>query len=252
MPFLSELDDRRQEVRRGASGTVTLWPKVDGANVAVTAPTAISYGPSGNQLAAPSVTNTSLSSVSRLTVSIDATSLELGENHRVDFTYTYSAASYVESIAFDVVVEPWGTIGGSLNDLVDEQADIGPMVLRQAQNQLSSRTVEEQAQVLLVHAARSIRSRVKSKVEADRGVGSWPIFIINKDEVRPVIIAEAVRRAIASQGLLSDALVQLEAYWARQVELRFAGMPALQYSADEDRVADSVLNASVVRSERSW
>lgn len=257
MTFQQEMDDVRQEVRRGGSGSVALWPKQSGANVVASAATWASYDPDGNALSTGSGTVTAyqdgdaVNVASRVSCTIDASALDIGENYRVDVTYTVGASSYVESVQFDVVVEPAGSLGVSMNDLQSEQSDVEPILLRQAAQQETGRTAQQQAAVLGVRAWGDVRQWLKKKVEQQGS--SWPLYIVNREDVRGVVVARALYRMIVAQGLTSADLREQADWWRTEAERRFAAMPALQFSTDEDRVPDDVVQTfSVVETRRTW
>jgi len=250
----------RQEIRHGSSTALPIrfWPKVSGLNIISDAgPTFSVYRSDGTQIgASTAATLDSVGGVSRFTASITwstfgQTLMPLGESYRVDFTWTHSGATYVEAVQFDVVVEPWSTLNTSGNDLIDEWSGIAGVLERQAEVQADGRTAEQQAQVLLIHATREIRSRIKRRVETEGK--PWPIYIVNRDEVRPVVVAEAVRRAVVAQGLTSDVVITMAEFWRGEVERRLAAMPDLRYSADENRTEDGSLSVyTTARTSRSW
>ena len=82
MTFAAELDDSRPQLRRGYAGNiVSHWPKVQGANVLATSPSASWYRPDGTSIGSLSVTSTTIDGVSRFRVTLDASSLDLGEGY---------------------------------------------------------------------------------------------------------------------------------------------------------------------------
>lgn len=251
MTFQQELDDVRQEVRRGASGAVRLWPKVDGVNVAVTGtPTWVAYDYDGAQIGSGNATVDAFGAVSRLSATIDASALDVGENHRVAFTYT-ATSSYTESVHFDVVVEPIGTIGVSLNDIMSEQSNAQEILTRQAAAQEAGRTAQQQAAILAVRAWAEVRAWLRKKVQQQGS--SWPLYIVNREELRQVVAAMAVHKMIVAQGITSPDLREQADYWRIEAERRFAGLPELQFSTDDDAVADdSVRTFGVVEVSRTW
>jgi hypothetical protein len=250
MTYAQELDDTRQEVRRASTGTVRLWPKVDGLNVAVTGtPTWAAFDPAGVAVGSGNATADTFGAISRLTATVTGAT-DVGENYRVEFTYT-ATNSYTESVHYDVVVEPIGTIGVSMNDLLSEQADVEPILLRQAEAQEAGRTARQQAAVLAARATGDVRTWLKKKIEQQGS--SWPLYIVNREELRGVVVARAMHRMIVAQGLTNPDLMAQAEYWAREAEKRFAGLPALQFSTDNDAVPDDeVRGFAVVEKRRTW
>lgn len=253
MTYQQELDDTRQEVRRGASGVVYYWPKVDGANVAVTGtPTYVWYDPDEESKASGNVTTTSVGGFTRCAVTVDASGEDdVRENHRLAISFVYNSQTYVDSVGFDVVVEPMGTVGVSLNDLASEQADAAAILARQAAQQESGRTAAQQAAVLASRAWGDVRAWLKRKVEQQGS--SWPLYIRNREELRSVIVARALYRMHVAQGVLNvDARDQAE-WWRAEAERRFAGLPALQFSSDEDAEVDDQLRSfGSIETRRAW
>jgi hypothetical protein len=250
--YQQELDDARQEVRRGSSGPVVLWPKVAGLNVAVTGtPTWIAYDPAGTVIGNGNATADAVGSVSRLTATVDVSGeTSVGENYRVAFTYT-ATASYTESVHFDVVVEPIGTIGVSMNDLMSEQSNAEEILTRQAAAQESGRTAQQEAAILAHRAWSEVRSWLKRKIQQQGA--SWPLFIVNREELRAVVAALAIHKMIVAQGMTSPDIREQADYWRGEAERRFAGLPELQFSTDTDAVADDAVRTfAVTEMRRTW
>lgn len=152
MTFAAELDDRRQEARRGyASNPVYFWPKVAGlGNVFVAsspAPTFATSKPDGAAIASGSATVATFDGVTRLGVTIDASGLELDENYACHFTWTYDGLQHVDTVRFDVVREPYDGSDVSLNDLLDELAELRELLEGQAQAHGSARSIATTAAV---------------------------------------------------------------------------------------------------------
>ncbi len=255
MPYQQELDDVRFEIRGGGTGVVRFWPKVDGITVEVEetpAATFTIYSPDGSAVqGATEVTATSVDGISRLEAPINAGTLELGEGYRLDWEWTYDGIRYQESQHFDVVIEPLGSIGASLNDLVSEQSDIASMLSRQAQLQRDGRTDEEQAQVLLHLATKDIRVMLKRKVAAEGA--AWPMYIADREDLRSVVVAGALYRAMVAQGSPTEALRERAEFWRTERDRRFAELPPLRFSGDSDRVPESELKSfGLVRLHRRW
>lgn len=257
--FQAELETIvRQEVRKGASGSIYLWPTRLGENVVVTGPTCrVLY--QGTEIATPSVTEDGPTDpnppndplASKLVVLVDAATLQLSDRYTAIFSFTVDGDAVQESVGFDVVVEPAGSFGVSLNELVSEQADIAAMLERQAEQQADDRDANDQAALLAVSAWGYVRALLKKKVIEAGGI--WPAFVVNKEELRPVVTAEAIRRAFVAQGMTSEAIIALEGYWARQRDQRFAALPPIEVSSDEDREAETIVQSfGIVETERRW
>ena len=243
MTFQQELDDVRQEVRRGASGVVRFWPKVDGENVAVTGtPTYVWYDPEGDTIASGNVTAATVGTFTRCSVTIDASSeTDVKENHRLLISFVYSTVTYVESVGFDVVVEPMGSVNVSMNDLTSEQADAEAILLRQALQQESGRTAVQQAAVLATRAWGDVRAMLKRKIEQQGS--AWPLYILNREELRMVIVARALYRMHVAQGLSNPEARDHAEWWRAETDRRFASLPALHFSTDTDALADDVIQS---------
>lgn len=255
MTYAAELDDRRQEVRRGyAANVIRCWPKAAGAgNVAVTAPSATILDPDGESLGAASVTNTTVGAVSRLDLTIDATSYELRENYAAVITWTYGGLAHVTTLRFDSVLEPWDGSDVSLNDLVDEVADIGELLTGQiAAKGDTGRTIEQEASLLGVRACTDVKGWIRSQIEAKGRI--YPRLILQRDELRAVVAAQAIARAYRAQGGGADSPArQLYQDWTGEAQSRLRALGELDYDADEDRVADAQIGGwGVVRLGRSW
>lgn len=253
MTYQQELDDVRQEVRRGASGIVRYWPKVDGENVAVTGtPTYVWYDPDGDTLGSGNTTPTTVGAFTRCAITIDASGeTDVREGHRVAISFVYSGSTYVESLSFDVVVEPMGSVNVSMNDLTSEQADAEAILLRQALQQESGRTAVQQAAVLATRAWGDVRAWLKKKVEQQGS--SWPLYILNREELRMVIVARALYRMHVAQGLSNPEARDHAEWWRAEADRRFAGLPALQFSTDTDALADDQIQSfGVVEMARRW
>lgn len=260
MPFFSELDDVRHEVRRGASGVVRLWPKVGGANVLADedSVSAEAFQPDGTSLGAvvvvdgtqPEEPEEGEEEVSRFSVTINGAALELGENYRLDFTYSVALFEHVESVPFDVVLEPWGTLGASYSDILDEHAALGEWLERQAQEQGEGETRERQAQRVLQGALREVRARMRRKVLESGGF--WPCYVPDREGLRGVLVATAVVRAIQAHGLVSDTLIQLHTFWRGEVERRWGELSPLKFGESTKTGEDELKGFAIVRPRRTW
>lgn len=251
--YVSELEDLRQECQRGLSAeTVTLWAKVQSMNRAVTSPTAIVYLPDGTQLSTPSVTHdTARVDASKLSVSVDATSLDLGENYRVEWSFTYASATHKATTQFDVVTVPfWRALNISLNDILDEYPEANSVLETRAQSRRAGETPEQAAQVILHLAVKDVRTWLKRRV-ADLGK-SWMQYIANIDDLRGVVVARALARMFLPPQNAS--YTELANFYAEEATRRFDSLPPLLFSPDEDyEIVDSLSTSFRSQmAERSW
>lgn len=258
MTYAAELDDRRQEVRRGnASAVLHFWPKVLGTgNVAADPSPAPSYSivsPTGTALASGTGTITAVDGVSRIGCVVDASLLPLGENYSCLLTWTTGGVSYLSTIRFDVVLEPWDGADCGLNDLTDEVADIGELLDAQAQAQGTvGRTREQQAALLAAKATSDVKGWLRQQLAARGRI--YPRLVVQREELRRVVAAQALARAFRAQGGGADSASRaLAKEWEEEARNRLLGLGELDYDEDEDQTADSTISVSrVVTVRRSW
>lgn len=260
MPFAPELDDRRQEVRRGYAGNVIrFWPKQIGiGNVAVTSPSATIHRPDGNAITTITPTLTTVGSISRLDLTIDASATAtytLEENYFAVIGYTYSGQTHDSTLRFDCVLEPW-LPDVSLNDLKEEEADIEQRLERQVnaidRDGTASLTVEQLANIYAVKAWNDTRRKIKAALESRGKV--IPRCIIDREGLRAVVVAQALSRIYRAEGGGPESDDRMLAEdWRDEGDLRLAGMGEIAYDSSDDRVADSTIGGwSTVQTRRAW
>lgn len=257
MTYEAELDDRRQEVRRGnATASVVFWPKVLGVgNVTISAPTYSLIDPEGDTLSSSTATITTFATCVRVNCAVDASSLALDENYAAIITWSYGGETRETSVRFDVVLEPWDGSDVSINNLVDEVADIGDLIEAQA-NQVTgdsgTRSREQQASMLAMKACTDVKQWIRSQLEAKGRF--FPRLILNREALRGVVVAQTIARAYRAQGGGRDSPARaLAEDWTAEAKQRLAGLGELDYDEDEDRVADTVIGGwSTVKIARSW
>lgn len=252
-PYQAELDDTRQELRRGAAGTVVLWPKVAGDNVVASAATFAVYEPDGTQLASGTSTITTFDTdqASRIACAVSAVGLDLAENYRVDVTYTAGGVDYVESVQFDVLAEPMGTVQVSLNDLVDEVADAAQILERLAEQQGANETDVRLAARLALRGWGDVRGWLRRDIR--KAGGAWPAYILDREDLRPVIVARALHRMYALQGRGNATAAESADHWKAEADSRYAALPPIRFSDDEDKVeTGEVATFGTIRMHRRW
>lgn len=259
MVYAAELDSSRQEVRRGyASNTLVLWPKRPGVgNVSVTGTPAyeILSASDGVTIATGSMTVTDVDSVDKLTVTVDAsntTTYALLEDYSLVVSYVYSSITYVETVRFDCVLEPY-TPALALNDLADEVADIEERLTAQgARLATTARTAVQMASTYGVSAWAHVRLRIKAKLY-EQGT-TRPYMIVDREPIELVVRAKALELIYRAEGggLESESRALAED-WRLEADMRWAGMGPISFSTDDDRTPDTTINSfGTVQAVRSW
>lgn len=240
MTYSPELDDYRQQVRRGSgSTTLVYWPKVAGQNVLVDAspaPARTIYSPSGVVLSASSpLSPTTTASISRLDISVSGSTYDLGEDYLVEISFYASAVAYYRQLRFDVLVSPFQAIDElSINDMLDEYPDARRHCTRQALAQLATRTPEDQATIMLSKAWRDVRNWLRKKIDKDHPGQRFVSLLTSKEDLRPPIVALAISYLFRGDGAESKAQL-----WREQAEARFSEMPTLRFDSDETGTVDT-------------
>lgn len=245
IPFAAELESMtRPELALGVAGYLRYWPKVRGANVLATSVTYRVLDPAGVEVvASTSTTPATIDGVSRCAVSLTPSGglWRLAEDWRIEFTFTAIdedglSASYVQSLNFDVVIEPLGDLGVSLNNLAGDDNAASVICERHASALDPQRSAQNQAQIYVMEAVADLRKLLKRKVK-ERGE-EWPRYIANKDDLRAVVVAGALHRMYRAQGFNSDAAVRAAQEWRDERDTRFSDLPDLRFSSDTDRQPD--------------
>lgn len=253
MAYAFERDDVRQELRRGASGTVSFWPKVEGVgNVSLSAdPTFVITKPGTETITSGTATRTTVGAVTRVDVTVDATSLDYLEDYAAVVTWVYSSVTRVTTVRFDVVLEPW-TAELSLNDFQAELADASQRLERLALAQGSGRTAEIAASELGWLAWGDVRTQLRRR--AEQAGQAYPRMILNREEVRRIVIATAISRLFRASGGPPEGENALNARaWADRAESLSAGLPEIRYASEASRAESLRLpRARSVVTRRGW
>ena len=250
MVFAAELDDVRQEIRRGGnavSNQLVFWPSIVGlGNVrAVSLPPATYEikDEDGLIMEAGSMSQTTIDAVTKFHVGVDATDTDtwlLKEDFSLIISWDYLTDSHVNTVRFDCVLEPIGDLNLTLNSFVEEVVDMDERLQRQALAQAESRTAEEHASVLAVKAMSDVRRWLKSSADATGNI--LPRLIVDREAIRRVVIAKAIARAYRAEGGgLDSESRQLHDDWILESESRFRELGVLKYDLDEDGLPDSTV-----------
>ena len=257
MVFAAELDDVRQQIRRGAaaaSNQVTFWPSIAGSgNVSISGTATYEiFKDSDSAIASGSMTETVVDSVSKLTVGVDASDTAiytLAENYALVVTWTNSGVTYVSTVRFDCVLEPVTDLNVTLNDLIEEVADMAERLTRQGAAQASGRTAEQVASLLAVKGWGDVRRWLKATSEASGEI--VPRLIVDREALRRVVVARAVARAYRAEGGgLDSESRQLYEDWDDESQTRFRELGPLSYDSSSDRVVDSKIGGFAVVATR--
>jgi len=256
--FLAELDDARPEVRKDVAGTIAFYPKLDASGNVLASATSghvhrTVYDNAGNVHAAQAnVTPTTIvdadGNYSRIDLAIPAFDL-LREDCYAVLVWRESggSADRVETIYFDVVLQPWGRSTISLNDLQTHVSDIGDRITRQAAR--LSITKFELASLYGARAHNELYHRLRAQVSEDAGAAlgdsdriTRPRLILDKRALHRVegLIATSMvfeSDMTSADPSLSDAAA-LYQHWAQRAHDAFRGLGPLRYDSSEDRAAD--------------
>jgi len=248
VPYQAELDDRRLQIPR-ATRTVSMWPKVDGANVSASAVTASLYNREGALLTSSSIAPTEVDGVSRCDVTVSAASLHLAEDYRIELAYSAGGRSHTIWRMLDVVAHPFDALlVVSLNDLCDVWPDVQPALLRQAEAQASGRTAVQQAQVLILRAWEQVRRWIRKRVETDYRDQRITAWIADDMDLRPVIVLQAIALARLADGDTASADA-----WSERASRAWSEVPSLRFAPSDDRVVTSeVPSVGSVTMRRGW
>jgi hypothetical protein len=225
MVYIRELDDLPWEVRRSTSTTLNYWPKVDGRNVVVTSDAGVNryevYDPSGGLVqGSTALTPTTVSGVSRFSLAIPSIAT-LDERYQVRVYFRETGAGTPEQLdvrLFDVVLWPFGGPQVSLNDMLEQRADV-----RQRLNEMGTRlgyaagdAAQEYAAAICAVAGRiALEARVRDAVVQDArshsettaprtGVAARytrPALVIDRQRLKRVELYEALAHLYRSQAL---------------------------------------------------
>jgi len=265
MAYARELDSLRQELRLDTAGTIVFWPKLNGANVAVSAVGGECYfqiyDASGTSIQAQTnIDGTLVGDVDRFDIPADAIST-LDEDYRADIFWTVASGSvvYRDAVFFDVVRYPYGPPSVSLNDLLEERPDVGEVLDRHGQllGYTAGDTAKETAAAIYAVRARvEIDALVRTQVTADAAVGSArapvhpttgsvytrPNLILNRERLNRVERKLAMRLVYEGDqtGGEDDEGNWLFLHYKRAAEYAWASVGPLKYDQSEDMVPDTV------------
>jgi hypothetical protein len=264
LSFVFERDEKRPEVRKDVAGSIRFYPKLDGtgnvqASVTAGDNTLTVYSNAGAVLAGPtnvSPTNEGTPAISRFDLAIPALA-SLGESYFAVLTWKQlgQTEERVETIPFDVVLQPWGESFISLNDLLMRVPGIVARLDRQRQrlDSTGTLTAEQLASQYGAQAHDALYKRIAARVAVDRaqsgGVKARPRLIVNRRILQPIEAALALAflfRADCTQGASFDGRFSEEARvlfdeWSGIADHELAAIGDLEYDRDEDRVVDDEL-----------
>lgn len=155
MAYQREYQGVRNEVPLGRSGTVTIWPKVQGQNVTPEAPVSTTVG---------------AAAISGDTVIVTLpAATDVSEGNELEVSWTLSGTTYKSVTLYDVVRVPYEPVV-SLNQMQEDRPDVTRILDRIAStlNSASPPTAEETASIYVARARVEIQDRMR---QAARGLG---------------------------------------------------------------------------------
>jgi len=261
MAFFFELDDARPEVRKGVASTaITHYARVDGEGLV--AASSVSgeckytiYDSNGDTLQAstnitPSADPDGVNS--KFTFSVPAIA-ELQEDAYIVVEWQKSGDSErrVNTIYFDVVLQPWGASSVAINDLLAVRPDAGQVLDQQAARIGGGLTRESLASIYGSRAHTELYHWIRSQISAEsagRADGAAtitrPRLILDKTAIHRVETILAVALVYegdmtSTEATESDAAA-LFAHYSERAKDSFRALGPLRYDATEDRVVDTI------------
>ena len=242
MNYVRENDDLRPEIPRNGSGTITVWPKLDGLNTTADAgATYTVHDPAGVQVANGTVDPTAVQlggrSVSRFDVTISGLST-LDEDYQFRLTWTDTATSRSDTalVLFDVAAAPLGELV-SLTDLLPLEVGVADTMERAGTllGYAAGQTAQEAAAAEYAALARqTLEARLQSRAQEDAQIR--PAMLLDRRAVRRVERQWALMHAYS--GLRGDDEGEDPASrafrkWKSSADAAFASL-RIKYSTAED------------------
>lgn len=262
MAYAAELWDFQPALRLGVtSATIYYWPKRNSSGNVATGgtPSVTIYSPhTDTVLAGPSnatvdTSNTYAYLSANLNIS-DTDTFPADENYRAVWSYIISGEigkTRRATVLFDIAKEPYEPIV-SLNNLLEEEVDIGGILERQAQVLTDSRTAEQHASVLAWKAWGDVREWFRSDLAPQGKILARSIMDIHA--VNRVVIAQTMHRAYKAEGGHEDTEAATRAReWGAKAYAMFKSMPPLRYDSDNDGIPDDdIQHPGAYTPRRSW
>lgn len=264
--WAAERDELRREVRKDEGGTFTVWPKVDGKNVAVSDTgshcTVGLYKPDGTVLRAVAEhAHTAVGDFDKFVITVTATeaaTLDEGYTARISWRENGGSIDYLDIVQWDVVAWPWWQ-RISLTDIMGLFPGAGEILDRLGvELGLTTGDVAKECMAAEVgyDARVELDTLVRSKIANDLsgplhtytgivygGTPSRPALILNREALaryeRPAAVAIMFEK---NGGTLdgSDQTSQLMRTWRAKADAAWAAVPPFEYDLDGDLVVDDI------------
>lgn len=256
--YLFERDQLRQEIIRTAGGTISFWPKVPGTGAVslFVDPdpgefSYVVYDPDGAEIdsgtGVAADAGDGESDVFNVPI---AAGLELDENYRVEFSWTWPAdgIARANTVLFDVVRTPFSSEElVSLRELQELRPTIGHR-LAQFGRLLGTLTVDNEAEEMASIFAANARGELEQKIHAAASqLGTTRARLI-LDRTRLARVERLITLALIFEGdakgiveEAEDESSQLARYYRAAAESAWAALGPLDYDSDEDGTPDEVV-----------
>ncbi len=250
MSFAREFFGLKYEVRQStASNVYYFYPKIGGANVTATVPSATYnlYTPEGTAVTGGACSQTLDGTNLTLYVTLPALSV-LGEDYQLRFTWSDAfGQSHLDVVLFDVVLYPWQESTVSLNSMQEERADIGDVLERLGAR--LSQTPEAYAGIIAGRARVELDAMLRDQIAKDGASASMsrvdlpggplhirPRLILNRERLDRVERKLALQLAYAAdmngpEG--DDESAGLYRHYKTEAESAFRSMGPLKYDRGE-------------------
>lgn len=248
-PYTPEMDELRQEVRRGVVGELVYWPKSAGAgNVQPEASPAYTlHRPDGTQLASGTGAVAQVDAAYRIAVAVPGID-RLDEDYQARITWRVEGESIdrLEVVAFDVVLWPFGPSSVSLNDLLEERPEVGRTLERFGRLFTPTRTPQQMAAVYAHRARVELDAKIRAQVERDHQTNPKarrPHLILNRERLNRVerkIAMALIYAAECSNPEGDTESAGLLRYYRGETDAAWASLGPMKYDASQDLVVDTV------------
>lgn len=256
MAHARENDELRSEIRKDVAGTISLWPKVDGLNVAVSSSSYVVKDPSGTVIQSGTGTDTDVDGIDRIDCAVSPIST-LDEDYTCHISWVYNGTTRLDVVQFDVVLWPFGGPEVSLNDMRELRADAEAILTRYGERLGQSSNKAEYAAGVCAYRARVALERfLRDRIDQDartaasehstglKNVKLWrPNAILNREVLKSAEAFLAVKHMYLVDMGAQDSGDESASHYEQWSELAAAEMRSIgpvKFDFNEDLRTDTI------------